>query len=329
MLWGVSVEVLRVAIALVGCLVASKTVAEPRSEMGKVVLDHCPICRSGSVVSAYRPDAAGHRRFLALSEIKYQRYMDGWQEELSLEVRRCRRCGHHWHHTQPDQASLIGMYDASRPLKPGPKPTEPSPRMLREMRVLRKAVLRRGAFDPKLLDYGSGGGRWSRAATRVGFAVCSYEPSRARAPINGVSGAAFRVVTALDDLTGERFDAVNLEQVLEHTQDPIGTLKSLRALCHEKTVLRITVPDAERVIRADDVWSAFPFDGKTMHIMSPYEHLQGFSPRSFALALREAGLIRLSFWGLLSTHPVHAARQIVGRAVRRAQQTTAIARFAG
>ena len=228
----------------------------------------------------------------------------------------------------PTRGPLMGMYDASRPLKRGLRPTQPSRRMVRELRALWK-VARRGLVGrPTLLDYGSGAGRWSRAAVHVGFAVCSYEPSRERAPSNGMGETEFRVVTTLDALRGQRFDAVNLEQVLEHTQDPVGTLQSLRELAHEGTVIRITVPDAERVIYASDVWKGFPFDGETVHIMSPYEHLQGFSPRSFARVLKESGLVRLANVALLSTHPLHAARQVVGRVVRRAQHTMAIARFA-
>ena len=307
---------------------ATMTATEPRFEMNVLVFADCPICRFSGAATAYRPDAAGRCRFLALSEVKYRGFMDGWQKSLSLEVHRCRCCGHHWHHTQPDQGSLIGMYDASRPLKRGLRPRQPSRRMVRELRALWK-VARRGLVGrPTLLDYGSGAGRWSRAAVHVGFAVCSYEPSRERAPSNGMGETEFRVVTTLDALRGQRFDAVNLEQVLEHTQDPVGTLESLRELAHEGTVIRITVPDAERVIHASDVWKGFPFDGETIHIMSPYEHLQGFSPRSFARVLKESGLVRLANMALLSTHPLHAVRQVVGRVVRRAQHTMAIARFA-
>ncbi len=253
--------------------------------------------------------------------------MDGWEKRLSLEIHKCNRCGHIWHRTQPDQGSLFRMYDASRPLKPVVKPLRPSPYVLRQMRALFRKMTSIGVMKPTLLDYGSGAGLWSRGATAVGFAVTAYEPSAKRS--GETSGSSeFRVINHLDGIQSEHFDAVNLEQVLEHTQEPIETLKSLRAYCHSHTILRIAVPDVGALTTRKATWDDFPFDGKKMHIMSPYEHLQGFSPLSFTTVLEKAGLVRITGWELIATYPFRGLREIVGRLIPGFQQTSAISRFA-
>lgn len=290
------------------------------------IIEHCPACGFNDSYVVYRPNDQARRRFVNLSRIKYQGFMDGWEKRLSLEIHKCNRCGHIWHHTQPDQGALFGMYDASTSLRPATKPSRPSSYMLRQMRALFRIVTRDGIRNPTLLDYGSGAGLGSRAATAVGFTVTAYEPSAKRSA-EASSSSEFRVINHLDGIQSEYFDAVNLEQVLEHTQKPIEILKSLQAFCHSHTVLRISVPNVGPLKTRKDIWDDFPFNGKSMHIMSPYEHLQGFSPFSFTTALKMSGLVRKSCWRSLTTHPVYELRHLVGRLLPSVQQTLAIVRF--
>ena len=290
------------------------------------IFEYCPACGVLDSEVIFRPSAQSRQRFINLSRIKYQGFMDGWEEKFSLEIHKCNRCGHIWQHTQPDQEALFGMYDASRPLRPVIKPREPSSYMLRQMRALFQTVSYVGTTKSTLLDFGSGAGLWSRAATAAGFTVTAYEPSAKRS-VEASGSSIFRVINHLDDIQNEHFDALIMEQVLEHTQEPIEILKALRAYCHSHTILRISVPNTALLTTKKDVWNDFPFNGKKIHIMSPFEHLQGFSPMSFTTVLEKSGLVRLSLRQLIATHPFYVLRKIIGRFIPYFQQTLAISRF--
>jgi 2-polyprenyl-3-methyl-5-hydroxy-6-metoxy-1,4-benzoquinol methylase len=290
------------------------------------IFEFCPACGVLDSEVIFRPSAQSWQRFINLSRIKYQGFMDGWEKKLSLEIHKCNRCSHIWHHTQPDQEALFGMYDSSIPLRPVIKTTEPSYYMLRQMRALFQTVSYVGKTKSTLLDFGSGAGRWSRAATAAGFIVTAYEPSTKRS-VDACGSNIFRVINHLDDIKNEHFDALIMEQVLEHTQEPIEMLKALRDYCHSHTILRISVPNTALLTTKKDIWDDFPFNGKKIHIMSPFEHLQGFSPMSFTTVLEKAGLEILGLRQLIATHPVYVLRKIIGRFIPYLQQTLAISRF--
>jgi len=290
------------------------------------IFDHCPVCGVFDSEVIYQPSQVTHQRFNDLSRIKYHGFMDGWQKELSLEIHKCNCCSHIWHHTQPDQETLFRMYEAGKPLRPKIKPRKPSSYMLRQMRALFHTVSNFGATNSKLLDFGSGAGLWSHAAASAGFRVTAYEPIAKRS-VEASNTSDFRVINCLEDIQNEHFDAILLEQVLEHTQEPIEILKTLRAYCHSHTILRISVPNVALLTIKKDIWNDFPFDGKKIHIMSPFEHLQGFSPMSFTTVLEKSGLEILNLKHLIATHPVYVLRKIIGEFIPYLQQTLAISRF--
>jgi hypothetical protein len=154
-----------------------------------------------------------------------------------------------------------------------------------------------------LLDYGSGGSRWAIAAYQAGFRVTAYEPAVSRQVLNG----GIELVGSLQAVEGRRFDVINLEQVLEHIPDPVRDLNALKQHCHAYTVLRITVPDVARLGKR--LWDGFPFNGITMHILSPYEHLHGFRQLSFQALLKAAGLEPCADWRLALCLPRYALKR--------------------
>jgi SAM-dependent methyltransferase len=199
----------------------------------------CPACGSKDR-KTFTPDATARSRFVDLSRAKYLGHMDRWR--LSLELGQCQICGHIWHLEQPDHESLTEMYAAGARRKPRPIPSIP-PSALRQMRRLRKLC---AALQPRLLDYGSGAGAWIAAARLCGFDAVGYEPSADRARLPGA-------VNNIAALSGP-FDAVNLEQVLEHLPDPVGVLRDLRSLCGPHTLLRISVPNVWSAARKRGFW---------------------------------------------------------------------------
>jgi hypothetical protein len=256
-----------------------------------------PIARSDKRVGAFR----------LLSRSKYGGYMDGWEDHLSLAIAQCKDCKHTWHHTCPSQKALFGMYANGIRLSGRPASTQPTPRMLYSMRGLHEYCLSWGSSQPTLLDYGSGAGRWANASHQAGFHVTAYEPVSNRAGTDG----GIELVFALDKLGDRRFDIINLEQVLEHLPDPAATLRDLQRYCHQRTVLRISVPDLQRL--GTKLWKGFPFDGKSVHILSPYEHIHGFRRSSLLALLREVGMQPCTDWRLLFCLPRYSLERVAIR----------------
>lgn len=288
--------------------------------MEVVTVDSCPCCGSSDMHWPLQRSEEIVEGFRLLSRMKYGGCMDGWEDRLTLAMARCKRCGHLWHHTRPDQASLFEMYAHGRRLKGGSASTTPSSRMLSSMRGLFRYCSSPNG-NKSLLDFGSGAGRWSIAAHQAGFHVTAYEPSSSRQEkIGGIE-----VVGTLSAIEGRLFDAINLEQVLEHVPDPKAELRALKPFCHPDTVLRISVPDVERL--GDKLWQGFPFDGKAMHILSPYEHLHGFKRSSLKALLREAGLRECTDWRLAFNLPCYALERYAIKLGFPFGRTTTLVRF--
>lgn len=266
----------------------------------------CPACGAASGDEVASLDDVRRARFLRFSELKYGGLLAEWIDSVPPVVLRCAACGHCWYRHQPEPEQLGRMYAAGRPLVAGAKPTrEPGPSMRKEMRRLRRMVnsAREGMT---LLDYGSGLGRWARAATLEGFRVTAFEPSMER---GSEADTPFELVHAVDALGHRRFDAIQFEQVLEHVPDPLETLVRLREHCSERTVVRITVPNLLRDPDGSRVWATWPFDGHTPHVLAPFEHLHAFTPASLEALTRRAGYRPIALGRRLRHHPVLTVRR--------------------
>ena len=250
----------------------------------------CPICRSGNVRYLFRADNLAYDRFLDLSRKKYRGAMNAWVEGISLDVLSCNICQHIWHAEFPCLEELSVMYTSSKAIDSSKRLTEPSYRMLYEMGLLKRMIRQRpDGGKPRLLDYGAGFGMWARAAVSAGFDVVAFEPSLERVDSLGIE-FAYRCVNNIEHLEGEKFDAINCEQVLEHVGDPVAVLETFRRLSGLSAAIRIAVPNTSILLRSGEGLQSFPFDGERPHLLSPYEHLHGFTPRSFNWMIRSVGL---------------------------------------
>jgi SAM-dependent methyltransferase len=272
------------------------------------VVDRCPACGVGHGHTVARLDTERRHRFIAFSRVKYGGELDALADLVPPEIVACDDCGHHWYRRQPSDEQLGRMYAAGRPLFAAPG-REPSAAMLHEMVRLRRLVAH---TTPTLLDYGSGYGRWARAACAAGFSVTAFEPSAAR---GGEVGTPFELVHSLEAVRDRRFSVIQLEQVLEHLRDPLAALQAIKSHCEPLTVLRITVPNVLRAPEGSQLWALWPFDGRTAHTMAPYEHLQGFTPHSLEVLLKRAGFAPLPVSRLWRHYPELPVRAVGGRLV--------------
>lgn len=288
--------------------------------MKRVDVANCPCCGGGEsqLVIERSPERIG--RFLLLSQRKYGGFMDGWEAELSLEVHRCMSCGHLWFRQQPDQQSLFAMYAHGQRLKGRPAATQPSGAMVSSMTALQRLVRARSS-GTSLLDFGSGSGRWARAAVQAGFDVAAYEP----APERSSACDDIQWFSLLPDIGERTFNIINLEQVLEHVPDPVGLMRRIRTHATPETILRISVPDVAR--HAGDLAADFPFDGERMHILSPFEHLSGFCQASFLKMLERSGLAPLSVGETAICCPSYSVKRLMAGVGLPWGRTAVLARY--
>jgi hypothetical protein len=154
----------------------------------------------------------------------------------------------------------------------------------------------------RLLDYGSGYGRWGRVARAMGATVYATEIGDGK-----MRALADLGIRTIDDAEVDalRFDVVHTEQVFEHLVSPRETF--VRLAGRTDGVLKISVPRYEPIaalLKTDGITRRSAFgdmlDGAVLRkkdaqfgAVQPLEHLNMFSPKSVAL-LAEAGHMQIT-----------------------------------
>lgn len=283
-------------------------------------ITQCPACEGKEHQTVVTIDPNRKKSYLQFSELKYDGLLDMWLEEINPEIAACSACGHYWYVRQPSDEQLSQMYCRGKKLIKGKISREPTADMLQEMHRLNQLTVGKA----RLLDYGSGFGRWARAAARNRFHVIAYEPSQERGK---EEIDEFTLIHNLESIKGEKFEAINLEQVLEHVASPADTLKTLIEFMTPDSIIRIRVPNLKRPPEGKQVWNDWPYNGKRVHIMAPYEHLHGFTPLSLNRLVDRVGLRALGWHEMLSTHPKLVMRNVLAHLHPGLGQTMVLAKL--
>ncbi len=270
------------------------------------LINSCPCCGSTDYKQQVVLTDKSMPQYREFSQKKFDGLLDGWVSDVKPEIVRCPRCAHRWYIRHPSEKNLILMYESGKRLIPKELSRNPTPRIFSEVYRLRCLVDR---AHPSFLDYGSGFGRWARAASRLNFNVHAYEPSILR---GSEQNSEFELVNSLDQLGDLQFDVINLEQVLEHVSDPLTVMLDLHKFCHINTIVRATVPNILNPPEGKLVWDHWPYDGKRVHAMAPYEHLHGFTPRSLTKLLKRSGYTPLPLLSIMHIYPMYFLRVFLG-----------------
>lgn len=141
----------------------------------------------------------------------------------------------------------------------------------------------RGRRPGRLLDYGSGKGRFLRVAKQEGWDVTGYEPvgprgefTEDRYGIRVYGGPVRELPPELTDL-----DAITMFHVLEHLVDPHDTLLNVHERLADDGILVVALPNI-------DSWQARWGGRWWLHLHAPM-HLQHFSRQSLESTLDAAG----------------------------------------
>jgi SAM-dependent methyltransferase len=137
-------------------------------------------------------------------------------------------------------------------------------------------VLRLQAIGAKrVLDFGCGFGKFLEMCHLFGLDAVGVDRSEGRR-----EGAGVEIVPELDDTEGQ-FDAISMFEVLEHLDDPLAMLNSLKKRLKPNGLMIVEVPDTtgvEAINSKDDYYK-----------IHPLEHINAFTPETLVGIMGQAG----------------------------------------
>jgi 2-polyprenyl-3-methyl-5-hydroxy-6-metoxy-1,4-benzoquinol methylase len=143
----------------------------------------------------------------------------------------------------------------------------------------------------KLLDVGCGEGLFLELASKNGWNIAGTEISpfavtygKGRLGLNILQGELINI-----GFPDNKFDAVTMWHVLEHTTNPLVILKEIRRILKDDGVFILAIPNLNNILSQ---WTYRLVKGKKMHLFDPSDrelHLYHFTPETIRLALEKTG----------------------------------------
>jgi 2-polyprenyl-3-methyl-5-hydroxy-6-metoxy-1,4-benzoquinol methylase len=214
-------------------------------------------------------------------------YDDRYGYGGAFDVRTCHQCGHRYLATDMSDSEISELYRTRYPrseIQLERRPSEPTATGWTSwLDGSRASAFRWVPPNVSVLDIGCGscetlGYHESRGCHAVGVEADANVDKLARRWGFDVRIGLFDPAT----FVGERFDVVTLDQVIEHTTDPVAFLRGVHEVVRPGGNVIISTPNSAGL-------NARLFGRRWMHWHVPY-HLQQFSHRSLATAAAAAGL---------------------------------------
>jgi 2-polyprenyl-3-methyl-5-hydroxy-6-metoxy-1,4-benzoquinol methylase len=222
----------------------------------------CPGCGSASIGKAIEPD-----------------------------IGQCSNCRLYFRNPRPTQAEIARSYNTGGTFEAW-QAEEPARSMMWERRL---ALIQRYASSGRLLDVGTGDGRFLATAQQAGYEVTGTEVSEAGASYARQRGFEAHLGQITDlALPPESFDLATIWHVLEHVPDPGAVLRKVHSLLSPGGILAVAVPNEENffIRRRLGMAKSSPFDPLTF---GGEIHLTYFRPATFRSTLRAAAFEVLEF----------------------------------
>ena len=203
--------------------------------------------------------------------------------DMALTTVGCNACGLLFTNPQPTAEAMVRFYelDYRRYYENTEQPSADYIRRLKKdvradhmvQYLLRELNLH---VTPRVLDVGCAEGAVLKRLTETvpGASLFGIEPNPDFAGFASQYTGA-EIAASLDDVVGQQFDLIVTNHVLEHINDPLSYLRTLRALLTDTGSLYVAVPDAESYRNLAD-----------LHIA----HLYHFTRQTLQDLLSKAGL---------------------------------------
>lgn len=202
-------------------------------------------------------------------------------ERDGFQVVRCEDCGLRFVNPRLDESALDAEYNDQR-ASPTPYYLETAPEDRRTF-LDRLARLERHRPPGDLLDLGCGPGTMLAAAAERGWRPVGVDLNR-----TSIQHAVDRGLEAHAGLfphpalAGCSFDAVTMNDFIEHVPDPVGILREVRAVLRPGGLAFLTTPDAGSLVAR--------LTGASWLHLKPREHLNYFDRAGVRRLAAQAGL---------------------------------------
>jgi SAM-dependent methyltransferase len=203
-------------------------------------------------------------------------------DRFSDRLSACSACGLRWNPHPPVGEELTRLYTTGFYEGGPPRAGGLAARLHRLNGMLRLRELD-GLEPGRLLDVGSGKGRFLDGAREAGWHVVGVEFAAAAAAESRARGLDVRVGDILDVELEGPFDAVTFWHVLEHLPDPGAALDRVRDLMPPGGRLIVSVPNL-------DSFQARLFGPAWFHL-DLARHLHHFTPGSLRQLLQRHGFV--------------------------------------
>ena len=234
---------------------------------------------------------------------------------IATTVVRCSACGLIYSNPRPAPVTLAQHYDtAPEDYWRSSYFEETTEYFEGEIATFRELWNGRGA--PRALDIGAGLGKAMKALTRHGFDAHGLEPSaafRERAVASGIEPERLQLASVETGQHPARaFDFITFGAVLEHLEDPAGSLEQALVWTADGGLLHVEVPSAKWLVaRMLDV--AYRVQGldyvTNLSPMHPPFHLYEFTLEAFRRHAQRAGYE-------LAHHRFHVAETFMPKPLR-------------
>ena len=193
----------------------------------------------------------------------------------------CRTCGLGWLTDPPQGDELAALYSSGF-YEPGPTRVNGLAELGHVFNNAVRMRLLRGVARGRLLDVGSGRGRFLAAAKAAGWEVVGIElePEMAK-ELSRRFGIDVVVGTAIDAEAQGPFDVITMWHVLEHLPDPLAALMRASDSLRPEGMLIVSVPNyaSAQARLGGDHW---------LHLDIP-RHIYHFSPDPLSRLVERAG----------------------------------------
>jgi len=200
---------------------------------------------------------------------------------------RCAECSLVFLGNPPDNSAAVDAYhddpepDARLYRADSPDPFLSAVHAMNETRILMIRSIKSGGA---LLDVGCGRGYFAKTASDRGFAASGIDLSEKAVKYAsgqlGVNAETFGLKTLRQK--GRTFDVITLWHSLEHFEDPVGTLKTIRSLLADGGLCLIEVPNLHSL---KFILSRGKWEGGN----HPLYHRTFFTGTTLRMVLEEAG----------------------------------------
>jgi SAM-dependent methyltransferase len=253
----------------------------------------CPCCKSENLKTILKLDNDKKiNSFKKYSKKYYQNFLSNFSFEKVI-LARCVFCLHLFYKYQPSEIFLNEMYSIHQKNKIKKTLSIDTKKNINIRKILSKILRVNKCYS--ILDYGSGAGQLKEIAEELNLSYYAYEPSEERNLIDKKK----KFFSNLNELQNVniKFDIIFINQVLEHTKDPLFVMKNIKVLCHSKTIIYVSVPNFNRSKEGGKFFSSWPYDVRfNHHTIAPFQHLHCFNTLSLLKLMKNSGFkIKLNF----------------------------------